>query len=380
MDDKRKRSWAEIDLAAIGHNVKAMREKLPEGCRFLGVVKANAYGHGAVPVAKKLEELGVEYLAVSCLEELRELRRAGIGLPALILGYTPPEYARELAELSATQAVGSLAMARGLSETLAGSGKRLKVHLKLETGMGRTGFRAFGADALADAAEAVNLPGLEAEGVFTHFCVSDAEEPARDFTREQLERFRAAVERIEAAAGQRFAIRHCANSGAMLSFPEAYMDMVRPGVAMYGMYPGPDRGDIRLIPAMELYTRVYCVEAHFPGDTISYGRTYTADRSCRIAVLPIGYADGLHRAASGELCFLINGQPARQVGRICMDMCMADVTGLDVKPGDTVQVFGRQMPVEALAEAAGTINYEMTCAVAPRVPRVYRDENPGADV
>ncbi len=380
MDDKRKRSWAEVSLSAIEHNVKAMRRKLPEDCRFLGVVKANAYGHGAVPVAKKLEEIGVEYLAVACLEELRELRRAGISLPVLILGFTPPAYARELAELSATQAVGSLAMARALSEELAGSGKSLKVHLKLETGMGRTGFRAFGADALAEAAEVVGLPGLEAEGIFTHFCVSDAEAPARDFTRQQLARFQAAVERIQTERGHRFAIRHCANSGAMISFPEAYLDMVRPGVATYGMYPGPDRGDIELIPAMELYTRVYCIEEHFPGDTISYGRTYTVDRPCRIAVLPIGYADGLHRAASGKLAFVINGRKVPQVGRICMDMCMADVTGLDVKPGDIVQIFGRKMPVEALAEAAGTINYEMTCAVSPRVPRVYAGGNPGPDV
>ena len=371
MDDQRKRTWAEVSFTALEHNVKNMRSQLPADCRFLGVVKADAYGHGAVPVAQKLQELGVDYLAVACLEELRQLRRAGIGLPVLLLGYTPPEYAPELAELSATQAVGSLAMAKALSEALAGTGRSLKIHLKLETGMGRTGFRAYGDDRLAQAAQAVMLPGLEAEGIFTHFCVSDAEAPQRDFTHEQLERFRTAVERIEALSGHSFAIRHCTNSGAMISFPETYMDMVRPGVALYGMYPGTDRGQIDLQPVMELFTRVYCIEEHFPGDTISYGRTYTVDRPCRIAVLPIGYADGLHRCVSGKLHFLINGQPAPQVGRVCMDMCMADVTGLDVKEGDVVKIFGRDLPVERVAEAAGSINYEMTCALTPRVPRVY---------
>lgn len=373
MHDKTKRSWAEVSLCALEQNVKNMRARLPEGCRFLGVVKANAYGHGAVPVAKKLEELGVEYLAVACLEELRELRRADITAPVLILGCTPPEYARELAELGATQAVGSLAMARALSENLAGSGQQLKVHLKLETGMGRTGFRAYGPDDLDAAAEAAVLPGLEAEGIFTHFCVSDAGEGVKEFTWEQLARFREAVQRVESRSGHVFPIHHCTNSGAMISFPETYMDMVRPGVALYGMYPGEDRGGIELCPVMELYTRVYCIEEHFPGDTVSYGRTFTVDRPCRIAVLPIGYADGLHRCVSGKLEFLVNGQRARQVGRICMDMCMMDVTDLEVKPGDKVQIFGREMPVEAVAEAAGSINYEMTCALTARVPRLYVD-------
>ena len=374
MDDKRKRSWAEIDLAALEHNVKSMRAQLPAGCGFVGVVKANAYGHGAVPVAKKLEALGVEYLAVACLEELRQLRGAGIERPVLILGYTPTEYARELAALSATQAVGSLKQAEELAERLAGTGKRLKVHLKLETGMGRTGFRAFGAHDLAAAARVTALPELEAEGIFTHFCVSDADEPLREFTHEQFDRFQKAVEAIEAESGHRFALRHCANSGAMISFPGTYLDMVRPGLALYGLYPGSDRGATDLRPVMALYTRVYGVEEHFPGDSISYGRTYTADRPCRIAVLPMGYADGLHRAASGKLEFMINGHRVPQVGRICMDMCMADVTGLDVKSGDVVQIFGGQIPVEELAEKAGTINYEMTCAVSPRVPRIYMDE------
>ena len=373
MNDKTKRTWAEISLAAIEHNYRAMRERLPEGCRFLGVVKADAYGHGAVPVARKLEELGCEYLAVACIDEARQLREAGIGLPILILGFTPAAYARELAELGVTQAVGSLDAAAALSGALEGTDLTLKVHLKLETGMGRTGFRVFGTWDALPAAEAVKLPRLNAEGVFTHFCVSDAEENVRDFTIEQFRRFIAGVGAIEAKAGRKFAIRHCTNSGAMHAFPETYLDMVRPGVSLYGMYPGPVRDQIDLIPAMTLKTRVAYVEKHEPGDTISYGRTFTADRPMEVAVLPIGYADGLHRVLSNRLSVMIGGRRVRQIGRICMDMCMADVTGLGVQPGDEAEIFGRRMPIDDVAELAGTIHYELTCAVSPRVPRVYVD-------
>ncbi len=374
MDDRKKRTWAEVSLGAIEHNYRVMRAKLPAGCRFLGVVKADAYGHGAVRVSKLLEELGADYLAVACLDEGRELRAAGIGLPILILGFTPPEYAPELADLDITQAVGSLDYAGGLNDALAGTGKKLKIHLKLETGMGRTGFRVFGTDWTAEpAAAAAQLPNLIPEGVFTHFCVSDGEEGVRDFTHEQFARFQGAAAAIEALAGIKFAIRHCTNSGAMHAFPETYLDMVRPGVSLYGMYPGPVRDQIDLIPAMTLKTRVAYVERHEPGDTVSYGRTFTAERPTETAVLPIGYADGLHRALSNKLTVLVNGRKVRQVGRICMDMCMADVTGLGVKSGDEVQIFGRDMPIDDVADLAGTIHYELTCAVSARVPRVYTD-------
>ena len=373
MDDRTKRTWAEISLDAIGHNYRAMREKLPEGCRFLGVVKADSYGHGAIPVSKRLEELGCDYLAVACLDEARTLRGAGIRLPILILGYTPPAYAPELAELDITQAVGSLEAAQALSAALDGAEKPLKIHIKLETGMGRTGFRVFGEWSEHPAAAAVKLPHLDAEGVFTHFCVSDGEEGVRDFTWEQFDRFRAGVKAIEDSAGHTFTIKHCTNSGAMHAFPETYCDMVRPGVSLYGMYPGPVRDRIDLIPAMTLKTRVAYIERHAPGDTISYGRTFTAEKPSELAVLPIGYADGLHRVLSNRLKVMVNGHIVPQVGRICMDMCMADVTGLGVKPGDEVEIFGRHMPIDDVAELAGTIHYELTCAVSPRVPRVYVD-------
>ena len=371
MDDLTKRTWAEVSLGAIEHNYRVMREKLATGTKYMGIVKANAYGHGAVRVSRLLEDLGCDYLAVACLDEALELRRAGIKLPVLILGYTPPVYAQVLAENHVTQAVGSLEMAQALSDALAGTGLTLKVHLKLETGMGRTGFRAYGDDALSDAAKAACLPNLAPEGVFTHFCWSDGQVGERDFTWEQLKRFKAGFEAVEAKAGRKFVIHHCTNSGAMIAFPQTYMDMVRPGVALYGMYPGSDKGELDLIPAMTLKSRVACLEKHEPGDTISYGRTFTVEKPSVIAVLPIGYADGLHRALSNKLTVDFEGRRARQVGRICMDMCMADVTGLDVRPGDVAEIFGRHINCGDVAALAETIHYELLCAVSPRVPRVY---------
>ena len=373
MDERTKRTWAEVSLGAIEHNYRAMRERLAPGTRFLGVVKANAYGHGAVPVSRLLQDVGCDYLAVACLDEAVQLRQADIALPILILGYTPPEYAGVLAENAVTQAVGSLAYAQALSQSLAGTGKCLKVHLKLETGMGRTGFRAFGEPALQEAALAMGLAGLEPEGVFTHFCVSDGDAEQRTFTDVQFERFLKGVAAIQDQAGRRFAIRHCTNSGAMLAFPETYLDMVRPGVALYGMVPGPETGGIELVPAMSLYSRVAYVEHHEPGDTISYGRTFTVQTPSEIAVLPIGYADGLHRVLSNKLRPMVGGIRVRQVGRICMDMCMLDVTGLPVKSGDVAEIFGRNVNCGELADLAGTIHYELLCAVSPRVPRVYAD-------
>lgn len=372
MNDTQKRTWVEVDLGAIGENVKAMREKLPEGCRFLGVVKADAYGHGAVEVARYLETLGVEYLAVACLDELRELRTAGIGLPVLILGVTPAEYAPELCELNATQAVGSVELARGLNKALEGTDRKLKIHMKLETGMGRTGFRTWGGDSLAEELETVTMEHLDAEGVFTHFCVSDADEPVRQFTATQFARFTEAIDRIEARWGLGFKLRHCTNSGAMLSFPETYLDMVRPGVSLYGLYPGSERGTIALRPAMALYSRVYALTEHHAGDTIGYGRTYTCDKDMRVAVLPIGYADGLHRSLSNRLEVWLGGKRCRQIGRICMDMCMVDLTDLPgVQPGDEVEIFGEHIPVRTLTDAIDTITYELLCAMSRRVPRIY---------
>lgn len=376
MDELTKRTWAEISLKAIEHNYREMRSKLPAGCRFLALIKANAYGHGALPVAAMLEKAGCDYFAVACVDEAEELRSAGIRTPILILGYSPREYVARLAGESVTQAVSSLETARAYSDALSGTGLTLKIHIKLETGMGRTGFDVKRGD-VSEVLELLKLPNLEVEGIFTHFAVSD--EPSKEeYTRAQLSAFTSAVERIEAESGHTFKIKHCTNSGAMINYPRTYMDMVRPGVALYGMYPADERGDVELIPAMQLKSRVYAITEHPAGDCISYGCTYTAPRDVRLAVIPIGYADGLHRVLSNKAEFLLHGKRVRQVGRICMDMCMVDVTDLDgVNVGDTVTIFGKDgdavLPVEELAKKADTINYEIVCDVSPRVSRVYVD-------
>ena len=371
------RTWAEVSLENIEHNYRDIRGTLPSGCRYMAVVKANAYGHGAAPVAARFAAAGADYLGVACLEEAAQLRQAGLTLPILILGYTSPRQAAELVTLDITQTVVDETQGRALSQALQGAGQRLKIHLKLDTGMGRLGFPTWDDAALEAARRVRTLPGLEAEGVFTHFAVSD--EPDKDYTAEQLARFTAALGALEAGGG-RFEIRHCANSGAVINYigdldKADCADMVRVGLAGYGLYPGAEHGSVDLRPAMRLCTRVAAVTKHRAGDTISYGRTFTAARDMRLAVLPIGYADGLHRVLSSKLEILLGGVRVKQVGRICMDMCMVDITdGPDVSVGDVATVFGGPaLPVEEQAEKAGTISYELVCAVSPRVRRVYTD-------
>lgn len=375
MQDIRKRTWAEISLENIEYNFRSMKSRLPAGCLFTGVVKADAYGHGAVPVARRLEKAGCDYFAVACIDEAAALRQAGITRPILILGRTPPYMARELAEMDITQTVSSLADAEEMSRLLR-ENESLKIHIKLETGMGRTGFYTGNAGDFEAIQSVMRLPGLKAEGIFTHFAVSD--EYGDPFTEYQFTRFTDTVSALEDSTGYRFRIKHCANSGAMINYRKTYLDMVRPGLATYGLYPAAEKGGIDLCPAMELKTRVYAITEHTAGDSISYGRTYVAPAPRRLAVLPIGYADGLHRTLSNKLEVLINGRRAKQVGRICMDMCMVDITDIpSCAVGDTVTVFGHDgenfLPVEELAEKAGTISYELVCAVSPRVPRVYLD-------
>lgn len=375
MKQTQTRTWTEIDLSNLEHNYRALRAMLPQGCRFLGVVKADAYGHGAVQVARRLETLGAEYLAVACLDEALELRQAGITTPILILGYTPTERAEALLDNGITQTVYDVEMARALSNAAAAAGKTLKIHVKADTGMSRLGWLCGGEDQSATVeaiAQVCALLGLEAEGIYTHFANADGDE---DYTMLQFTRFLDLLEALE-GRGITFAIRHCAASAAALKFPCTHMDMVRPGVALYGHYPDPSCEGLDgpgLRPVMTLKTRVASVKAVPAGTPVSYGCTHVLDRETKLAALTIGYADGLPRLCSDKLEVLIGGQRAPVVGRICMDMCMADVTGLDVAPGDEVEVFGEHLPIEDVAALAGTIQYELLCAVSPRVHRAYLD-------
>ncbi len=378
MDTRTTRTWAEISLSALRHNAAELTRSLPAGCGLLGVVKANAYGHGAVETAAVLRQSGCRYLAVACPEEALELRHAGESLPILILGATDPFRVPELAEAGVTLAVDSAERGRAFSRALP-EGRRLKVHIKLDTGMGRLGFPAASEDALRSAAEVMTLPGLETEGVFTHFAVSDTP-GGEDYTRSQLALFLSAADRLEEWSGRGFALRHCANSGAVLSFREAgaCLDMVRPGILTYGIYPDRERGGLELVPVMRVKSRVCAITRHRKGDSISYGRTWTAGRDTVLAVMPMGYADGLPRRLSNKLEVMIRGVRVRQVGRICMDMCMLDVTDHpEIAVGDVVTVFGTGEdggPTAAeLAEKADTIPYEITCGISMRVPRICLD-------
>lgn len=381
MEQNTKRTWAEIDLSHLEHNYRALRGMLPRGCRFLGVVKANAYGHGAVPVAKKLVELGAEYLAVACLDEAVELRGAGIRAPILILGPTPAAFARELLEYGLTQTVQSGEEAVALSAAAEQAGKRLTVHIKADTGMSRLGFLCDEErlDASVEGiARACALPGLNPEGIFTHFANADGDE---EYSMRQLTRFLETLDRL-AEKNVKFEIRHCAASAAVLNYPCAHLDMVRPGIALYGHYPDPSCVDLDgpgLLPVMTLKTRVAALRELPAGTCVSYGCTCTLERDSRVAVLPIGYADGLNRLLSGRCEMLVRGRRVPVLGRICMDMCMVDVTDVpDARAGDEVTVFGSELPLEEKADTVGTIQYEMLCGVSRRVPRVYVGQQNGA--
>lgn len=376
MNPKTKRTWAEINLSNLEHNYRTLRGMLPRGCRFLGVVKANAYGHGAIPVAKKLEELGAEYLAVACLDEAIELREAGVIRPILILGPTPLEFADEVIRYGLTQAVQDLTDANALSEAAVRAGKTLKIHIKVDTGMSRLGFLCDETNvdrSVEEIQKICILPNLEAEGIFTHFANADGDEA---YSMTQLTRFLNALDRLS-ARGVKFEIRHCAASAAVLNYPCAHLDMVRPGIALYGHYPDPSCEGLDgpgLLPVMTLKTRIVAVRDLPAGTCISYGCTHVLQRDSRVAVLPIGYADGMERRLSNRTQMLLHGQRVPVLGRVCMDMCMVDVTDLtEVAVGDEVTVFGPELPLEEKADTVGTIQYEMLCGVSRRVPRVYFD-------
>ena len=370
-----KRTWAEINLDCLGHNVKTLRSGLPASTRFLGVVKADAYGHGAVPIAKELEALAADYLAVSNLEEAIQLRQGDVKLPILILGYTPPELAPEEAALGVTQEVHCLSYGQALSEALP-ENTSLKVHVKLDTGMSRLGFFAYDRpETPKEIAALAALPNLTIEGAFMHFAVSDTPDEEA-YTRLQHRRFMETLEAM-ASLGVRPEILHCANSGAVIAYPEFAHDMVRPGIATYGLDPSPElRGAADLKPLMSLKTTIAAIRPFDPGITVSYGRTYKTQAPARIAVCPVGYADGLPRRLSGQVDFLLHGQRVPQVGRICMDMCMVDITSVpDAKPGDTVTLVGRdgdrEITWDNWADQLGTISYELVCGINKRVPRLY---------
>jgi alanine racemase len=342
----------------------------------MGMVKSDAYGHGALPVARKLEELGAEYLGVACLDEALELRQGGVGAPILILGGTAPEDAPALVKYHLAQTVFDLDTAKVFSKAAKASGGEITIHIKVDTGMTRLGY--FCDENCIDStaaliAETCSLPGLCAEGIFTHFADSDGDE---EYTMRQLVLFLSLLDKLN-ENGYHFHIRHAANSAATLLYPCSHLDMVRPGLALYGHYPGSDMEVLcNLLPVMELKSRITSVKTVPAGASVSYGRTHVLEKEKTLAVIPIGYGDGFFRGFSNAFSVNIHGKSAPIVGRVCMDMCMVDVSEIpDVFAGDEVIVYGRDrslgQTIEDGAERVQTISYELLCALSKRIPRIY---------
>lgn len=368
----RRAAWAEIDLGAIARNVRALKALTPRGTRFMAVVKADGYGHGALPVARAALTAGAERLGVATLDEAIQLRDAGITAPLHILGEVSVEGASLVVEHGIVATVASREAAVALSRAATLAQTDAVCHLKIDTGMNRIGVRAEEAAALAS--RIVDLPGIVLEGAFTHFATADV--PGDwEFDR-QVARLTSALEDMR-TEGVRPALVHAANSAATILHPETHHDMVRCGIAMYGLPPSKAvAGAIPLEPAMRVKARVSFVKRIGLGDGVSYGFTWHAGGPTTIATLPLGYADGVHRVLSNRMSVIIGGRRCAQVGRICMDQLMVEIPpGLDVQVGDEATLVGRQggevITMDEVAEIAGTINYEMACGFALRLERIH---------
>lgn len=367
--------WAEVDLTALAHNVRAIRKITAPSAKVMAIVKANAYGHGAMEAAGTALANGADRLGIAILSEGVALRKAGFGVPILILGYTPPEQAEEVVKYNLTQALFSYEMAEALSWAAVQQRKTAKVHIKVDTGMGRIGYRAGERDTVPEILRLARLPNLEIEGMFSHFACSDTLN--KTYAREQFALFQELAAEL-AKKGLEIPVKHVANSAAIIDLPEAHLDLVRPGIILYGLYPSEEvnKQILDLKPVMSLKARIAMVKTVPPGTSISYGCTYTSGEAEVIATLPLGYADGYPRILSNRAQALVHGRRVPLVGRVCMDQFMLKVTDVpEAAPGDIVVLFGEQegsrLPVEELAAQSGTISYEVVTRISERVPRIY---------
>lgn len=381
-----RRTWAEVDLTAAEHNFNIIREKA-KGSKICCVVKADGYGHGAKVLSKLYENLGADYLAVSNIDEAEELRDYGISLPILILGYTPVHDAKRLLRLNLTQAVYSFDFAKALAERCSELDGTLKVHIKIDTGMSRIGYmcQSFPRDnsSIDEIVETCSLKGLEAEGIMAHFSVADEGDEGREYTENQLRNFDYTVNALK-EKNVEFDIIHHANSAGTEDYENAHKSMVRAGIILYGLAPSPKLKDaLPLKPVMTLKTSVASVKKIYKGTTVSYGRTFEAEKDMTVATVTIGYADGYFRDFSNKGYMLLKGKKCRILGRVCMDQTIIDVSDVeDVKIGDEVIVFSatESPTADDLATFADTINYEVICAVSKRVPRYYHKNGQTVDV
>ena len=386
MVDYLRRSWAVVNLDNVAHNVREIRKKLRPGCMIMGVVKADAYGHGDKFIADELIKLGINWFAVSNINEAMSLRNQGIFHPILILGTTPPSRAKQLCEYNITQTVYCMEYARELQEEAEKQGVTVQCHIKVDSGMGRIGFDGSNVEeAVRQIKETCCFSNLQCDGIFTHFSSSDEYNPSSiQYTKQQFELFKTVNQRLE-EAGIRFAIHHCCNSGGIINYPEYHWDMVRAGIVLYGLVPDAGcKGKIDLKPVMELKAVISMVKDVKAGSKISYGRTFTTPKAMKLATVPIGYADGYHRSLSNRGKMLVNGQYAKITGRICMDQLLLDVTEIpDVHEGTEATLVGsdngKTITFEEIARLSDTVHYEIMCIIGKRVPRVYtrKGENVG---
>ena len=369
----------EINLDHLSSNVDAFRSALPQGMKFLACVKANAYGHGAVETARELERIGVDYLSVAFLDEALELRQNGIKAPILVLGYTPPEGIAVAREHDVTITLFSREVLKAIRDLDTGSsGKQLKVHIKIDSGMGRLGLLP-GDEALAFIQEAASMDQILLEGMFTHYAKADEED--KTYTLEQYRRFRSVVEALR-DQGCVIPIIHTANSAAAIDTPELSYNMVRVGISLYGLYPSAEVNHqvVKLVPVLTLKTKAVLVKTLPPHWGVSYGTRYVTQGNERIATLPIGYADGYSRMLTGKAQVLVRGRRVPVVGTICMDQCMVSLQSFaeeaeEIQAGEEVVLIGHQsdgvITADEVASQLGTIAYEVICMMAHRIPRIY---------
>ncbi|MEW5866268.1 MAG: alanine racemase [Bacillota bacterium] len=367
---------AEIDLASIGHNIGAIRKRIGPGPEIMAVVKADGYGHGAVQVATTALTSGATWLGVALVEEGIALRKSGIIAPILVLGQLFPGQARRALRYSLSCTVSTYDFAEALSVAATQEGKKGKCHVKVDTGMGRIGVPP--RQAVSFVKRVAMLPNVEVEGIFTHFATADLDD--KTYAREQLSRLIDVIETLR-KAGVEIQFRHAANSAACVDMPEAWLNLVRPGIIIYGLSPFSTqrfqqvKKEMDLRPALSLKTKVCFVKRALAGTPVSYGATYTTKEESVIATLPLGYADGLSRGLSNRGEVIIRERRLPIVGRVCMDQCMVDGGDLDIEVGDEAVLIGSQgretITAEEVADKLGTISYEVVCAISKRVPRVY---------
>lgn len=366
-------AWAEINLNAIEHNLNEIKKRMDKNVRVCAVVKANAYGHGTIEVAKAVVHAGVSFLAVAMIQEALELREAGIKTEILILGALQKEYAEIVVKENVSQTVFTKGGVKALSDAAVKLGKIAKVHIAIETGMNRIGILP---EELPEYIEYIKtLPMLEIEGVFSHFATADIRDKAFDM--EQYARFTKGVEKLEKLIDHKV-IRHIANSVTISAEPKYHLDMVRQGITLYGLWPSEQiERTLNLWPSMKLKAKVIFVKDVEVGESIGYSRSYKVEQKIRVATLPIGYADGLNRRLSNKGYVIIRGKKAPIVGKVCMDQVMVDVTEIPgVVEEDVALIFGYpELPVEKVAEWMDALIYEVICLLGTRLPRVYVRED-----